>query len=260
MTGIQTRLRRILGLDGHALVVPIDHGVTLGPVQGLGDARSLVDQVSLGAPDAIVAHRGFFQQNIVTSPSTASILHLSGGTSLGPDSSHKALVASVEDAIRLAADAVSVHLSLGTEFEHTALEQLGQVASSCVRWDMPLLVMAYAYGPESETKVAHAARVAAELGADMVKVPYTGCADSFADVVEGCFVPVLVAGGDGSPAEVIEVVRSAMSVGGAGACVGRGVFNGADMLGTITELHSIIHCSSEMSTTTETLGSEASLL
>jgi DhnA family fructose-bisphosphate aldolase class Ia len=97
---------------------------------------------------------------------------------------------------------------------------------------MPLLAMMYTRGPKVANEydvnlVKHAARVGAELGADIVKVVYTGSAESFGEVVEGCFVPVVIAGGEkmDSDEDIVEMVKGAMAAGAAGVSIGRNVFH-----------------------------------
>ena len=102
---------------------------------------------------------------------------------------------------QVGADAVSVHVNLGAEDEKTMLRILGAIAREAMEWGMPLLAMMYTRGPKVKNEydvrwVKHAARVGAELGADIVKVVYTGSPETFREVVEGCFVPVVIAGGE----------------------------------------------------------------
>ncbi len=102
---------------------------------------------------------------------------------------------SVQEAVRLGADAVSVHVNVGAEDEDKMLYTLGRVADECDIYGMPLLAMMYPRGPKIQNEhdpkaVAHAARIGAELGADIIKTNYTGDVDSFKAVVECCPVPV----------------------------------------------------------------------
>ena len=112
----------------------------------------------------------------------------------------KVLMGSVEETIRLGADAVSVHINVGGKEEPEMLQQLGMVADKCGEWNMPLIAMMYPRGeniknPHDPEIVAHAARIGAEAGADIVKTLYTGDVDSFKQVVKGCPVPIVIAGG-----------------------------------------------------------------
>jgi fructose-bisphosphate aldolase/2-amino-3,7-dideoxy-D-threo-hept-6-ulosonate synthase len=110
------------------------------------------------------------------------------------------------------------------------LEDLGRVAVQCQHWGMPLLAMMYPRGRkiEDEHDVGHvklAARVAAELGADLVKTVYTGDPDSFREVTSGCPVPVVVAGGSKTDDRAtLELIEGAMEGGAAGISIGRNAF------------------------------------
>lgn len=159
------------------------------------------------------------------------IVHLSASTDLAPDPNNKQLVCTPEYAVRLGATAVSVHVNLGSPDEPSMLKDLGRVAEQCDHWGIPLLAMMYVRGgpPEGEYdpgKVAHAARVAEELGADIVKVNYTGSPDTFAVVTGAVKVPVLIAGGPrmSSIEELLVTVRDALRAGAKGVALGRNVF------------------------------------
>jgi len=158
------------------------------------------------------------------------ILHLSASTSLGPDPNEKVLVASVEEAIKLGADAVSIHVNIGSNTETAQLKRLGEISRCCREWGMPLLAMMYPRGEGinqfDEKAVALAARVGAELGADIVKTNFTGSVESFRRVVEGCPVPVVVAGGEkmDSNEDILKMVEMAVEAGAAGVAIGRNIF------------------------------------
>jgi len=127
------------------------------------------------------------------------ILHLSASTSIGPDPNEKVLVNTVTNALKMGADAVSIHVNIGADSEARMLADLGRIAVECMEWGMPLLAMMYPRGKKIENEyqvdyVSLAARVAAELGADIVKTVYTGDPDSFREVTRGCPAPVVVAG------------------------------------------------------------------
>ena len=150
---------------------------------------------------------------------------------MSPDPNAKQLVCTVEEAIKLGADAVSIHINLGAETDKEMLQQLGYVSHRCWEWQMPLVAMMYTRGPKIKNEfdvanVKHAARVAAELGADIVKVAYTGSSESFAEVVEGCPVPVVIAGGEkmDSDEHVFQMINDALSAGAMGVSIGRNAF------------------------------------
>ena len=158
-----------------------------------------------GGATAVLMHKGLIRYSYRSSGHDIGlIMHLSASTDLGVTSNSKVLVATVEEAIKAGADAVSVHLNVGAETEGEMLADIGRIAKECNDWGMPLLVMAYARGPKIQNSydpvaVAHAARVATELGADIVKCSYTGDPDSFREVVKGALAPIVIAGGSITP-------------------------------------------------------------
>jgi class I fructose-bisphosphate aldolase len=241
MVGKLIRLERILNREtGRTVIVPMDHGVTVGPIEGLIDMKTTVNQVATGGANAIVIHKGLVEGgHRRRGKDVGLIIHLSGSTSLSPFPNAKTLVCSVEEAIKVGADGVSIHVNLGNGTEREMLADLGRVARDCREWGMPLLAMMYPRGErikdEYDAKViAHAARLGAELGADIVKVSYTGSVESFRRVVSGCPVPVVIAGGPkmSSDQEILEMVKGAIEVG-------RNVFQHRDpsrMVGAISLL------------------------
>ena len=233
MIGKKIRLERIIDRNsGKTVIVPMDHGVTVGPIEGLEDMRTTIGKVVAGGANAILMHKGVVRAGHRGAGNDVGlIIHLSGGTSLSPDPNAKELVCTVEEAIKLGADAVSVHINLGAETDKEMLGQLGFVSDRCSHWQMPLIAMMYVRGPKIKNEfdvanVKHAARVAAELGADIVKVPYTGTVESFAQVVRGCPVPVVIAGGEkmDSDEDIFKMVQQSLEAGGAGASIGRNAF------------------------------------
>jgi predicted phospho-2-dehydro-3-deoxyheptonate aldolase len=207
----------------------MDHGVTIGPVKGITDMRDMVNAMAEGGANAVLGHMGVpLHGHRKHGKDVGLILHLSGSTVWSPDPNAKVLVNTVENALKNGADGVSVHVNIGAKNEAAMLKDLGDVAVTCMEWGMPLLAMMYTRGEKfaSETSVegvSHAARIAAELGADMVKVSYTGSKASFAKVVEGCPIPVFIAGGEKARSDraILKAVRDSVDAGGAGVCIGR---------------------------------------
>ena len=202
MQGKSIRMERIFNRStGKAVIVPMDHGVTVGPIKGIKSVKAIAEAVASGGADAAIVHKGaaiFGHRGY--GRDLGLIIHLSASTSLGPDPNNKVLVATVEEALKLGADGVSVHVNIGADDEGSMLSTFGEISRKCNEWGMPLLAMMYPRGKKindeySPEAVAHATRVGAELGADIVKTNYTGDQDSFSQVVEGCPVPVVIAGG-----------------------------------------------------------------
>jgi len=233
MIGKKIRLERIIDRNsGKTVIIPMDHGVTVGPIEGLADMRTTVSKIVAGGANAILMHKGIVRAgHRGTGQDVGLIIHLSAGTSISPDPNAKELVCSVEEAIKMGADAVSIHINLGAETDKEMLGQLGYVSEQCFEWQMPLVAMMYTRGKKIKNEydvnnVKHAARVGAELGADIVKCVYTGSTDSFREVVDGCPVPVVIAGGEkmDSDEDIFKMVEGALKAGAAGISIGRNAF------------------------------------
>lgn len=250
MIGKKIRLERIIDRDSHkTVIIPMDHGVTVGPIEGLADMRQTISKVVAGGANAILMHKGVVRAgHRGAGKDVGLIIHLSGGTAISPDPNAKELVCTVEEAIKLGADAVSVHINLGAQTDKEMLWQLGHISERCLEWQMPLVAMMYTRGPKIKDEydvnnVKHAARVGAELGADIVKVPYTGSVESFTDVVNGCPVPVVIAGGPkmDSDEDIFKMVAGALAAGAAGLSIGRNAFQHKDPTKIVQALSKMVH-------------------
>lgn len=249
MQGKEIRLKRLRKHSDRLLIVPMDHGVSSGPIYGLKDFRPSVKSVIQGGADAIILHKGLAKQitGVINPAECELILHLSASTDLSPYSNRKGLVSSVDHAIRIGASAVSVHVNLGQRFEAEMLKDLGKVAEECDNWEIPLLAMMYVRDGHKENeynseKVSHAARIAEELGADIVKVNYTGTPEGFAEVCSSVKIPVLIAGGPkiGSNTEFLTMVSDAVRAGAAGVSIGRNIFQSSNPAKLVESIRKIL--------------------
>lgn len=250
MIGKKIRLERIINRHtSRTVIAPMDHGVSNGPMKGIIDIDKTVESISQGGADAILMHKGIVEQgHRGYGKDIGLIVHLSASTSLAPNPNNKVIVTSVEKAIQLGADAVSVHVNLGSETESEMLQELGEISETCSYWGIPLLAMMYPRGQKVENEhdvelVKHAARVGSELGVDIVKTNYTGDPDSFKEVVEGALVPVVIAGGPkvDTDEELLQMVKDSIEVGGAGVAFGRNLFQ-AENPGKITKaISEVVH-------------------
>lgn len=249
MYGKNVRMERIIDRKtGNAVLIPMDHGISSGPMDGLYDMRKTVDDVTEGGATGVIMHKGLIRYSYRGSGKDVGlILHLSASTSLGPSTNNKVMVASLEEAIKCGADAVSVHINFGSEDEPSMLQAVGDVSRKCNEWGMPLLIMAYPRGPQIKNQydpqaVAHCARAAAELGADLVKVSYTGDIDSFREVVRGALAPVVIAGGPkmDSDMDLLNMVHDSIEAGGRGVSIGRNIFQNKNVRGITRAVSSIV--------------------
>ncbi|AZG45713.1 2-amino-3,7-dideoxy-D-threo-hept-6-ulosonate synthase [Gordonia insulae] len=234
LSGKQLRLSRLFAASSRrSLVVPIDHSVTIGPLGRSDHADSTADLLARAGADALIVHKGRAR---TIDPwrfgSLGLIVHLSAGTNLSIDRTGKVLVGSVEECLGLGADAVSVHVNVGSASEPQQLIDLGAVSGECSRLGVPLLAMMYARGPEigvdatSVPTLSHLAAIATDLGADVVKLDYAGSPDQMNEVVDSCPLPILVAGGPAveSDAAAIDFGIEVASSRVAGLSFGRQIF------------------------------------
>lgn len=248
MIGKAIRLERIMDRNtGRTVIVPMDHGFTMGQIEGLKKMPEAVSAVSEGGANAIVMHKGMVKAgHRGKGRDIGLIVHLSASTSLNPDPDDKVLVCTVEEAVALGADAVSIHINLGAVHESRMIEAAGMVSKECIRWGMPLLVMIYPRGkgidPRSPAAVGHCVRVAEEIGADLIKTSYTGDPASFAEICAACSVPVLIAGGEkAGDLATLTAIRDAVGAGAAGVAIGRNAFQRDDPAAFVRALCKVVH-------------------
>jgi predicted phospho-2-dehydro-3-deoxyheptonate aldolase len=259
-SGKTRRLRRIMQQDNHTVIVPMDHGVTIGPISGITNMQQITDKLVKGKADAILVHKGIAKR--IDVGNAGLIVMLSGMSNLSPNINGKVQVCSVQEAIRIGADAVSVHVNVGAQDEDKMLQNLGKVSNQCDVYGIPLLAMMYPRGPKIQNEhapdaVAHAARIGAELGADIIKTNYTGSIDTFKDVTESCPVPVLIAGGPKCKTleEILQTTADSMKAGAAGLSIGRNVFQCDNPTTIVKALSAIVHEKASVEQALKILGS-----
>jgi len=245
-TGKTRRLRRIFREDKKTVIIPMDHGISVGPIEGLADMTRTISQVAKGGADAVLVHAGIAKT--VDTYSIGLILHLSGATRLTKEPNWKMQLSSVKQAVRLGADAVSVHINVGSEHEQNMLDQFSRILDDSDEYGIPTLAMMYPRGPSISNEhehevVSHAARLGYELGADIVKTNYTGNVDGFRDIVRSVKVPLVVAGGPKAKtvADAVNMVAGSIEAGAAGVSIGRNVFQHSSPSLMTEALSRIVH-------------------
>ncbi len=210
-------------------MIPMDHGISVGPIEGLEDMSQTIGSVAKGGADAVLVHAGIAKT--VDNQGMGLVLHLSGATRLTRESNWKTQLSTVKLALRLGADAVSVHINVGSEHEQHMLDQFSRILDESDDVGLPVLAMMYPRGPGIQNEhayevVSHATRLGYELGADIVKTNYSGDVDSFRRVIKSVKAPVVVAGGPkaGSELEALQLVSDSIKAGAAGVSIGRNVF------------------------------------
>ena len=244
---VTRRLNRIFKPEGRALIVACDHGMISGPDRGIEDMAKTLDRVIAGGVDAVMASYGTARRFVKKLARVGLVLRIDGaGTSLGAMDGPGAQFYTVEDALRLGADALCVTAFPGSAVEEPTLEVLARVIRQAHSWGIPVMAEmvpgGFDSGPEYRTvkSIALSARVAAELGADWVKIPFV---EGFEQVVDQCYVPVVVLGGPqrADPRLTLEMVKAGLEAGSVGATVGRNIWQADRPVNMAAALASIIH-------------------
>ena len=242
--GFQNRMPRMFSpARGNSVMLAVDHGYFMGPTHRLENARATIAPL-LPYADALALTRGILRSSVDPTATTPIILRVSGGaTVLKEDLSHEALTTSIEDAIRLNVSAVAMSVFVGSAHEHESLVHLAELVDRGEEYGIPVLGIT-AVGKELEKRDARylslACRVSAELGAHVVKTYY--CED-FGKVVEGCPVPIVVAGGPrlDSDRAALELARNAIDEGAHGIDMGRNIWQSDHPVAMLKALRAIVH-------------------
>jgi putative autoinducer-2 (AI-2) aldolase len=242
--GMKNRLARLIQPDGRALFLPVDHGYFQGPTRKLEEPSKTIEPI-LPYADAIMLTRGILRSCVDPNNTKPIILRVSGGTSVvGEDLSHEGITTSVREAIRLSASAVSTSIYVGSKYEHETLMNLSNLVNECEEYGIPVMAVT-AVGKELEKREARylalACRIAAELGARVVKTYYVK--EGFEKVVRGCPVPVVMAGGPKveTELEVFEFVHDGIQKGSIGVNLGRNIWQSDHPVAMIRAIRAIIH-------------------
>jgi fructose-bisphosphate aldolase / 2-amino-3,7-dideoxy-D-threo-hept-6-ulosonate synthase len=247
MYGKSIRLRRLFPDPKRRLFsVPLDHAVSMGPIDGLEELAPLATDLQDGGVDLLIVTKGAVRELApVLRPSTLLGIHISASTSLGPTSNHKVLVATAAEAVGLGADVLSVQVNFGVPEEAAMLADLGVVADQARSLGLPLLCMAYVKkeGGGAPDELRHAARAAADLGADIVKTSYPGSLDEFRRLCRTTPVPVLIGGGVRVEPEAsfLRLVDESVTAGGAGICIGRNLFQRRPVAPLARRIAAVLH-------------------
>ncbi len=241
--GMKNRLAQLIQPDGHCFFLPIDHGYFQGPTSCLEKPGETIRPL-LPHCDALFVTRGVLRAAVDPALNKPVILRVSGGTSvIGRDLADEQITTSIEEILRLNAAAVGVSVFVGSDFERQSLMNLANLVNQCENYGIPVMAVT-AVGKELEKRdaryLALSCRIAAELGARVVK---TYWCQNFEKVVNGCPVPVVMAGGPKceTEREVLEFVHDGMQRGAIGLNLGRNVWQHPYPVAMIRALRAIIH-------------------
>ena len=241
--GMKNRLSQLIQKDGKALFLPIDHGYFQGPTHCLEKPGETIKPLWQYA-DALMLTRGVLRNCIEPTIQKPIIMRVSGAVSVIGDLANESIVTSVREVIRLNASAVSMSVFVGTSGENKSLTNLGKLVDECEDYGIPVMAVT-SVGRELEKREARylalVARISAEIGARVVKTYY--CKDNFEKVVEGCPVPVVIAGGPKTETqrEVFDFVYDGMQKGAIGVNLGRNIWQTEAPIASMRAIRAIVH-------------------
>jgi putative autoinducer-2 (AI-2) aldolase len=241
--GMKNRISKIIRPeDNRCVMLAVDHGYFLGPTERLEVPSNTIKPL-LSYADSLMLTRGILRTSVNPNTSIPIVLRVSGGSSvIGEDLSNETITTSIEEAIRLNATCLALSIFVGSKYEHQTLSNLAKLVDKGEKYGIPILAVT-AVGKEMARDARYlslACRIAAELGAHIVKTYYC---ENFEKVIEGCPVPVIIAGGKKLPKEVdaLELAHNAIQHGAAGVDMGRNIWQSDYPVEMIKAVRAIVH-------------------
>lgn len=241
--GMTNRFSKIIKpKNGRCVMLAVDHGYFLGPTEKLEVPQRTIEPL-LPYVDSIMLTRGVLRTSLSPLSDVPIVLRVSGATSIvGDDLSNETITTSLEDAIRLNVSCLALSIFVGSKYEHQTLANLATLVDNGERYGIPILAVT-AVGKEMVRDARYlglACRIAAELGAHVVKTYYC---ENFEKVIEGCPVPVIIAGGKklAKEIDVLELTFNAIKDGASGVDMGRNIWQSDHPIAMIKAVRSIVH-------------------
>lgn len=246
MTGKEIRISRLFH-NGKMFCVPLDHGITIHEISHLRDFKSTVRAIIENGASSIIVHKGMVKF-LPRLNQTGLIVHISASTeNINPV--QKTIICEVEEAIKLGADAVSIHVNLGNDFEKQMLADFARISSDCCSFGIPLFAMMYIRDNSNlnidintKERVEHSIRIATEMGADIVKIGSGLNGEELKEIITNSLIPIVIAGGDIiDKSKLYSTVHEAIQNGASGISFGRNIFMSENPEETTIELAKIIY-------------------
>lgn len=259
--GKQIRMGKLFNPKSKRIVlVTMDHGICINPMKEISNPKEVAQQIVEGGADALLVTPGIAKcvYSELKGSNTSLMLRIDGtATSIGPDLTNDELIYSVEGALRMGADAIATFGVIGVPREAQLAKKNGQVAEECEIWGMPMMtemitpeIIEHQFGTKAKRKwpsdpeiVKYSARVAAELGADIVKGYYTGDKETFGELIDYCPVPYIILSGPASddPEILLKFIRDALDCGAAGVTMGRNIWTHKDPTAMTKAICRLVH-------------------
>ncbi len=241
--GMANRFSKIIRpKNGRCVMLAVDHGYFLGPTEKLEVPQKVIEPL-LPHVDSIMLTRGVLRTSLPPISDVPIVLRVSGATSIiGDDLSNETITTSFEDAVRLNVSCLALSIFVGSKYEHQTLANLASLVDNGERYGIPILAVT-AVGKEMVRDARYlglACRIAGELGAHVVKTYYC---ENFEKVIEGCPVPVIIAGGKklAKDKDVLELTFNAISEGASGVDMGRNIWQSDYPVAMIKAVRAIVH-------------------
>jgi len=258
--GKDIRISNIFHTSGNAFIVALDHGILMGPIPGIENIEESVGNIVKGNPDAIqvtppvakILKHNFLGRN---SPSLVVRLDTSNlwRKTPAPKQGYYSDIFSVKDAVKLDADAIVTYLLLGFDDdsqEKDNMKVLSNISKEAADYGIPLIIEPLPvtgddYGKNSNNAeiIKLGARMSCELGADLLKLDYTGDTNTFSDIVNSSFVPCLVRGGPKTETieDTLKIISDSLDSGAKGIVFGRNVWQSDNTTKTTSTLSKLVH-------------------
>lgn len=241
--GMTNRISKIIKpQNGRCVMLAVDHGYFLGPTEKLEVPQKTIEPL-LPYIDSIMLTRGVLRTSLPPISNVPIVLRVSGATSIiGEDLSNETITTSIEDAIRLNVSCLALSIFVGSKYEHQTLSNLATLVDNGHKYGIPILAVT-AVGKEMVRDARYlglACRIAGELGAHVVKTYYC---ENFEKVIEGCPVPVIIAGGKklANEIDVLELTFNAINEGASGVDMGRNIWQSDHPIAMIKAVRSIVY-------------------
>ena len=242
------RMHRIFKEDGKSLIVAMDHGSTMNVFPALNDTEKVLSEIVENGADAFLTTFGIVKNYWNILKDCGIVLRIDGGiTMIREGKKNYSQLFSVEEALKLGADAVGCMGLPGTDYENETLTYLANICAEAHDWGVPVLAEALPGGfnksLHTSENIAMSARIAVEIGADIVKTEYPKDMEKFKEMSKGVFKPIVVLGGSKSdnPEDLLIMVKNAVDSGACGVAIGRNIWGYSEPGKMTKALKIIIH-------------------
>ncbi|GHT52694.1 fructose-bisphosphate aldolase [Spirochaetia bacterium] len=252
-TGISLRKNQIFNRkDGKSVIIAMDHGSIAGPVKGIEKPAAIIEACVKAKVDGILTTKGFVDASCDQwDRTTGLILRVTGGFTVLGGGFEEEVIVEPETTAAYGASCAALTVKFGHGREGTFIRQASREIDAYHRLGIPVMIEAMAKGvidgkpfPSNDPgAIKMAARMAAELGADLVKTYYTGSVESFAQVTGGCPVPIVILGGakTDSLVTVFQDIYDSLQAGGKGIAVGRNIWGHENLPGMLKAVNGLVH-------------------